>query len=346
ALNYGGGAPELWSLINLKFGQCSQSAIAADKTTPQIPGTAITFTGSALCAGTGEYRFWISPPSGGWTVMQPYSTASTWTWTPATSSALGTYRIEVDARNVGSSVSYDTFATMSFQLARCSTPTLSTNHASPQLPGTAVTFTATGNCQGTPEFQFAKRAPATTKTVVQGYSATATLPWDTSNNPYGAYGFAVDVRVKGTTVAAEASQSMTFLLTSCPGAALTLDKSSPQPTGTQIGLSGSASCVGTPQYRFMIQAPGGAMTTVQSFGGASTFAWSAGGAGGIYTLELDAKGSGAADTTMESTQVSFDLTACTAVTLATSAASPQVPGTSVVLTGAATCPGSAQYRFS
>src|SRR5207247_1066715 len=28
-LSYGGGAPELWSLINLKFGQCSPAGIAA-----------------------------------------------------------------------------------------------------------------------------------------------------------------------------------------------------------------------------------------------------------------------------------------------------------------------------
>ncbi len=308
ALNYGGGAPELWNLINLKFGQCSQAAISADKTSPQIPGTGITFTGTALCAGTGQYEFFLQAPGGGWTLMRPYSGANTWTWTPASSAALGTYSIQVAAKNLGAAASYDTIATMSFRLARCSTPTLATDHASP--------------------------------------STTVTLPWDTTGNPYGAYVFAVDVRVKGVSTSAEASQSMTFLLTSCIGAALTTDKSSPQPTGTQIGLSGSASCVGTPQYRFMIQPPGGAMSVVQPFGTASTHTWSAGGAGGTYMLEVDAKGAGALDGTMDSAQLSFDLTACTAVTLATSPASPQVPGTSIVLTGTATCPGSAQYRFS
>ncbi|TMD94076.1 MAG: hypothetical protein E6I72_13960 [Chloroflexi bacterium] len=147
ALNYGGGAPELWNLINLKFGQCSRAAIAADHSVPQIPGTSITFTGSALCAGTAQYRFYISPPSGGWTVTQPYGTSDTWTWTPADTAALGTYRIEVDARNLGSSVSLDTYAIYSFRLANCVTPIVTTDRFSPQLPTTTVTLTANVTCR-------------------------------------------------------------------------------------------------------------------------------------------------------------------------------------------------------
>jgi hypothetical protein len=136
-------------------------------------------------------------------------------------------------------------------------------------------------------------------------------------------------------------------LWSCISAALTTDKTSPQPTGTQIGLSGSATCVGTPQYRFMIQPPGGAFSVAQNFGSSSNFTWNASGVGGTYTLELDAKGGvAAAASTMASTQLSFNLTQCTAVTLATSPSSPQIPGPTVTLTGSATCPGTPQYRFS
>jgi spore germination protein YaaH len=346
ALNYGGGAPELWSLINSKFGHCANAAISADKTSPQIPTTSITFTGSAFCAGTAEYRFWISTPAGGWTVAQPYSTSNTWTWTPPTGSALGTYRFEIDARNLGLSVNYDTYSAMSFRLALCSTPTLATDHGSPQLPGAKVTFTASGACQGTPEYRFSETAPGATQTVVQDYSTTATLPWDTTNNPYGTYGFAVDVRVKGVSAAAEASQSITFVLASCIGTALTGDKTSPQPTGTAIGLSGAATCVGSPQYRFLIQAPGGAMTLVQDFSSTSTYAWNANGAGGIYGLELDAKDASASASTMTSSIVTFNLASCSSVTIATNPASPEVPGTAVGLTATATCPGTTQYRFS
>jgi spore germination protein YaaH len=346
ALNYGGGAPELWNMILSKFGQCSAGAISADKPTPQIPGAAITFTGSAFCAGTPEYQFYLQPPGGAWAVARAYSTTSTWTWNTASNTPLGTYSVQVAARNAGSSVTYDTVATISFRLARCSTPSLTADHASPQLPSTQVVFTAVGTCSGTPEYQFSETSPGGTTSVVEPYSPTATYAWNTTSNPYGAYIFSVDVRVKSVSSASEASQSMPFSLTSCSGAAFTTDKTSPQPTGSQVLLTGSATCVGAPQYRFMIQPPGGAYAVVQDFSASSTFTWVGNGVGGTYGLELDAKGGAAAPNTMQSVQLSFVLTACSAVTLATSPAPPQTPGATVVLTAAATCPGTPQYRFS
>jgi spore germination protein YaaH len=348
ALNYGGGAPELWNLINVKFGQCSQAAITADKTTPQIPGTSITFTGTALCAGTGEYRFWLQLPGGGaFALMQDHSTTNTWTWAVPPNQQLGTYTLQVDARNQGSLVDLDTYARMSFRLALCVTPTLTSDVAPPQLLATVVTFTAAVTCQGTPEYRFLVQPPGGAWTSAQDYSPAATFRWDTSHLGYGNYNVGVYVRTTGTTVAYESTQSVPYALTSCITAALTTDKAPPQPTGTHIALSGTAHCDGTPQYRFMIQSPGGAWSVVQDFGAGSAYAWTGAGAGGTYNLELDAKSAAAAASTMASAQVAYNLVGCTAVTLASSPASPQVPGpsTSVVLTGTATCPGAAQYRF-
>jgi spore germination protein YaaH len=346
ALNYGGGAPELWNLILQKFGQCSNAAISADKATPQIPGTAITFTASAFCAGTAQYQFSLQSPGGGLTVPQPYSGANTWTWN-TTGLPLGTYSVQVAARNLGSPVSYDTLATISFRLARCLTPTFGADHPSPQLPGTSITFTAAGTCSGTPEYQFSETAPGGTTTVVRPYSGTATYGWATTpSSLYGAYSFSVDLRVTGVSVGSEASQSLPFSLTSCSGAALTTNKTSPQPTGTTVGVGGSATCVSTPQYRFVIQPPGGPSAVVQDFSGTSTFSWIGNGIGGTYLLELDAKGAAQAASTMQIVQLTFVLASCSAVTLAANPASPQPPGTAVVLTATATCPGTAQYRFS
>lgn len=346
ALNYGGGAPELWNLINLKFGQCSRAAITADHTVPQIPGTSINFTGSAECAGTGQYRFWISPPSGGWTVTQNYSTSDTWTWAPAETSALGTYRIEVDARNLGSSSSYDTYAIMSFRLALCVTPTIATDQPSPQLPATTVTLSATVTCRGTPEFQYSMQAPGGTPTVVQPYGSSATYAWTAPAAAYGTYGFGVAVRTAGTTVASEATANASFARTSCIDTSLTADRASPQPTGSAITLTGSATCDGTPQYRFQVQAPGGAMTTLQDFGASSTFAWSANTAGGGYLLQVDARSAAAPVSSGWSAQMGYTLTSCSAGTLSVSPVSPQQPGTAVTLTAGASCPATPEYRFA
>ena len=345
ALNYGGGAPELWSLINLKFGQCSEGTIAADHASPQIPGTAITFTGTAFCAGTGQFRFWMQPPGGTFSVVQDYGSASTWTW-DTTGKPLGDYTFQVDARNLGSTSVHDTWARITLTLARCVTPTLTASPSSPQLPGTAITFTPAVICQGTPEYRFLTRSASGAWTIAQDYGIGATLKWDTTQMAYGDYYVGVHVRTTGTGVAYESYTSIPYGLRSCISAALTTDKASPQPTGTQVGLSGAATCDGPPQYRFMIQPPGGSWSVARDFSSSSAYPWSGVGPGGTYNLEVDAKSTTAPVSSMVSAQVPYTLSACSAVTLATNPASPQTPGPSVVLTATATCLGTAQYRFS
>src|SRR6266513_581655 len=103
----------------------------------------------------------------------------------------GTYRVEVDARNLGSSVSYDTYAVFSFRLALCNTPTLSTDKPSPQLPNTPVSITASVTCQGTPLYQFLKQPPGGTSSVVQDYGAGSAFAWSTAPGAYGTYNFTV-----------------------------------------------------------------------------------------------------------------------------------------------------------
>ncbi|HEV2035688.1 MAG TPA: glycosyl hydrolase family 18 protein [Candidatus Dormibacteraeota bacterium] len=344
ALNYGGGAPELWSLINLKFGQCSEAAIAADHPSPQLPGTSIKFTGSAFCAGTAQYRFWNSPPGSPWSIAQDYSTTATTTW-DTTGLALGTYRWEVDARNLGSSVSYDTAAYALMRLALCLTPTLTPDKASPQLPSTIVTFTSTVTCRGTPEYRFWRKPIGGQWSIVQDYSSSATLRWDTTGTAYGNYSIEVDARTQGTTVTYESVQYLPYSLTSCISSALTTDKASPQPTGTQVKLTGATTCDGTPQYRFVIQPPGGSASVVQDFGASNTFTWNAGGPGGTYALEVDTKSAAAPAASMVTSLVPYTLVACSGATITGAPVSPQVPGTAIVLTGAATCTGTPQYRF-
>lgn len=342
-LSYGGGAPELWRLINLKFGQCSQAAIAADGTSPQIPGTAIKFNGSALCAGTAQYRFWIQPPGGAFSVVQDYGDPDTWTW-DTTGLPLGTYTFQVDARNLGST-GLDTYARISFRLALCVTPALAPDRASPQLPATPVTVSATVTCQGTPEYRFWIQPPGGAWSMAQDYSATSTFNWNQGRLAYGDYNLGVHVRTAGTTLDYESYTSLSYSLRSCISTALAMDKASPQPTGTQVVLSGSATCDGTPQYRFMAQKPGGTWSVARDFASSPSTTWVSGAPAGTYKLEVDAKSAGTATSSMGYATSAFTLEACSKVTLATSLSTPQVPGPTVTVTGSATCPGTAQFRF-
>jgi spore germination protein YaaH len=343
-LSYGGGAPELWSLINHKFGKCADATLVADHTSPQIPGTSITFTGDAFCAGTPQYRFWSQPAGGPWTIAQDYSTTNTVSW-DTTGKALGTYNFEVDARNLGSSVAYDTVARMPLRLARCVTPALTADHSSPLLPGTVVTFNVSVTCQGAPEYRFWVRGPTGVWSIAQNYGPSSTFVWNTAAHPYGNYSIEVDARVQGTSVSYESVTALRYSLTSCINTGLSTDKASPQPTGGTVMLSATATCTGANQYRFWVRAPGAAWRIVRDYSSAATFAWTPGGPGGDYALEVDAKSAGASASTIVPANQAFTITVCTASTLTTDVAQPQLPGTRITLTGGATCDGPPQYRF-
>ena len=344
ALNYGGGAPELWSLLLRKFGQCSNASIAADHTSPQIPGTLVTFNSTAVCAGNPEFRFWTAPPGGAWTVAQAYSPSATFAW-DTTGKPLGTYRAEADARNQGSTVDHDTAANMLMRLALCVTPTLTPDHPSPQLTGTTITFTAAVTCSGTPQYRFWMQNPGGAWTIVQDYGPSNTLTWNTTGLALGGYNLEVDVRTAGTSVSYESVLPMTYSLTSCINTSLTLDKASAQPTGTTVNLTAAATCSGTSQFRFWMRPPGGAWTIAQDYGGPNTFTWNAQNPAGDYGLEVDAKSAADAATFMVPSSTTFTVTACSGAGLATSVGAPQVPGASITLTGSATCTGTAQYEF-
>jgi spore germination protein YaaH len=367
ALNYGGGAPELWNLINLKFGQCSQAALAADHTSPQIPATGITFSASALCAGTGTFRFWEQPPGGSLAVVKDYGTAATFSW-DTTGKPFGTYTFQVDARNQGSSVSYDTRAQMSFRLAPCVTPTLTPNPASTQLSGAAVTFTSTATCQGTPEYQFWILAPGSnTWRIVQAYSGVATFNWNTSGLPAGTYLYTVWVRVSGspgTTCSSVGCFDAYF-----PGTAYTLttqpctsvidsaSAASPQLSGTAITFTANASGCPHPLYQFWILAPSSSTWQIkQAYSTAATFNWNTTGLpAGSYLYTVWSRDSGSTGTSCGSLGcedayfpgTSYRLTTqpCASVTESAEPASSQASGTAITFTASASgCPNPL-YQF-
>ncbi|HEX9364140.1 MAG TPA: glycosyl hydrolase family 18 protein, partial [Candidatus Dormibacteraeota bacterium] len=45
-----------------------------------VVGNAVTITGSATGCPNPRYQFWLLPPGGSWSIVQPYSTQTTFTW--------------------------------------------------------------------------------------------------------------------------------------------------------------------------------------------------------------------------------------------------------------------------
>src|SRR2546421_494870 len=346
-LNYGGGAPELWSALASHFAAlCAQPTLRAGLAPPQPTGVTVALNASATCPGTAQYRFWIQPPGGAWSMVQDYGTSASYAWN-TTGKATGTYSLEVDVRNQGSTATYEAVGRGTFSLdPPCAKPTLAMSPGSPQPVGAAVVLTSTTATCPQPLWRFWIQPPGGSWAVVQDYSSTRTFTWNTTGKATGTYNLEVDVRDAGTTDSYDAVTQLATMLGTCGGAKLTSDKSSPQPPGSSMVLTGSASCPGTAQYRFWTLAPGGRWAVVQDYSAASTFTWStAGKPNGMYGLEVDVRDQGSTASYETVSNFNFLVDACSAAKLSTDKPSPQVHGTTVTLTGSATCLGTPQYRF-
>jgi hypothetical protein len=75
---------------------------------PQPAGTTITITATSATCTHPMYQFWIKAPGGSWTIMQAYSTMTTFSWN-TTGLPAGTYDWSVWVKDSGSPNSYDVF---------------------------------------------------------------------------------------------------------------------------------------------------------------------------------------------------------------------------------------------
>ncbi len=90
---------------------CSAAGLTANPPSGGAHGTLITLTATSTCPGTATYKFWIKAPGGSWTVVQPYGTGNTFSWTPAIA---GTYSLEVDVRDQGGTDTYEKVANLTY----------------------------------------------------------------------------------------------------------------------------------------------------------------------------------------------------------------------------------------
>jgi len=189
------------------------ATIAPDMASPQIIGINPTFTAGGIGgSGNYEYKFWLKT-NGVWAMVRNYSTTNTWTWNTS-SAAVGTYGVQVQVRNVGSSAKYEGVKTMSYVLSPppVTGATLVPNIASPQTAGAHITFTAGGiGGSGNYEYKFWIKANGVW-TVVQDYAATNTYFWNTTGLAPGTYRAQVYVRNVGSSAKYEAVLGMGYVV--------------------------------------------------------------------------------------------------------------------------------------
>ncbi len=176
---------------------CTGVTITPAPQPPQLNGTPVTFTASATGCPNPRYEFWIRSTSGGWQMIQVYSTTATYNWN--TNGVLAdTYYLGVWAKDASSTTStFDTNVSTAFQIQPSSCGSVGVTAAPPTAAHsnlTQVTFTATasGCTHANPLYEF-WYFNGTTWYVVRGWSATASWVWNTSA-PAGSYTFGVWVR--------------------------------------------------------------------------------------------------------------------------------------------------------
>jgi hypothetical protein len=250
------------------------TALTADRSAPQPPGTTTTFTAHAT-GGLAplEFRWWLYDGTA-WNLARDWSTSNSLSWRPSVVNP--TAAVGVWVRSAGATGDPDVTRGLSFPIltAPVTLGALVSDRASPQPPGTVITFTAPASGGLAPlEFRW---------WLFDGVSWHVAREWSTSNtftwapsaaNPNAAVG--VWVRGSGTTAGADVTRGLAFPIVrpALTLSALTSSMASPQAPGTPITFTASTSGGTAPlEYRWWLF-NGATWSIAREWSTASTFTW-------------------------------------------------------------------------
>jgi spore germination protein YaaH len=340
---------------------------AAVSSSPDVkPGTFAIHRDASDPAGADRWDTWYDNSLACWREMY-WSDTATLTARYKLVNAMGLRGVGFWTLDYGGG-SPELWSTLATYFKYCAALSVSASPASPQLSTTQVVLTASAGCPDPdPLYHFSVLAPgATSWQEVQDYSTSSTFAWDTTGLKPGVYRFSVWARdAESDGLSGNASgrwdtydNSFTFALTSAPCTAVRASTSpaSPQPVGTAITVTASASGCQNPLYNFSLLAPGAtAYTIVQPYSSASSFTWSATGVKpGTYRFSVWARdqtswgkyGNSSGRWDAYDNSAVFTLTSCSSVSVSVSPASPQALGTSVTLSATSTGCANPEYHFA
>lgn len=319
--------------------------LAADRPTPQVAGTPVTFIAAATGSGPVLYRFVVS--TGGLVVEQAdYSPNAAYTLPPARPA--GAYTVTVYARRPGLAP-YTLAAARSFVLTD---PTLrgvalAADRPSPQRAGTAVRFTAAIVGGGTPRYRFIVRDAANALVRQRDYAATATYDWD-ATLPAGNYRVTVTAYVEEyPDYTLSAVMSYVFTAEAFSRLQLATNLPYPQPAGTAVRFTPAATGGGAISCRFVVRDATGAV--VRETADAvlpGYYDWDVALPAGQYAVYAYAHLVGGDYLLGASACYVFTDPALTGVTLAPDLPSPQPAGTRILAAAIAAGSGPVEYRFA
>lgn len=174
---------------------------------PASAGTPISWTAWTR-GGTGqalEFQFFRQNLSTGiWTVVQPYGSSNTYTWTPSPAEA-GEYKVQVWIRKVGSTVLETWAGTDSFWITDFTLANVTPDVATPSWPGQPIVWRANVIGSTPVEYQFWRyNANTGSWALARGYSTSSTYTWVPTANDIGKYWMQVWARPVGSTAVLQA----------------------------------------------------------------------------------------------------------------------------------------------
>jgi hypothetical protein len=272
---------------------CSSVTLTAAPPNQAPTSSTVTLTATATGANcvSPQYRFWVMPPGGAWTMVRDYSGTNTFSWTaPA---GLGTYYLGVHARALASTAPFESTASIPYTVTpqNCTSVNLSATPASPQPSGTQVTLTATSSGCPTPYYEFwARWQGSSAWQVLRGYTTSNTYVWNSTGALTGTENFGVWACYADCGSTLDVYTSITFTVNAPSCSSVT---ASATPTtvvhgsGTHVTITAAASgCTNAnPRYEFWMRAASqSTWQLVQGYGTSATYDWNSTGAlaGTVY----------------------------------------------------------------
>jgi len=321
--------------------QCSITAFNTSPGSPQPPGTTVTVSGSASCS-TGVRAIRIKVNGGVISEIGAQDISATWQ-----APGPGSYTLEVEAAGNGDdNWSHSASQSTGYEIRQvdpgCTVNSIDASPSSPQPPGTTVTISGSGSCaNGSVR---AMRVRVDGNVIAEIGAPNISASW-TAPNSHGTHTFAVEVAGQGDnnwTFAGSASMNYEIAVVDprCTVTSIDASPSSPQPPGTAVSISGSATCANGGVRAMRIRVNG---SIISEIGGPSISAsWTAPSSSGSHTFTVEAAGNGDNDWAFAASRsIGYEIRpvnpGCTVNSINASPPSPQPPGTTVTISGRASC---------
>ncbi len=323
--------PFEWSLGT----QATLDTLVVDKPSPQKPGNWVTWTAQGS-GGVAPLQYLYrrrTLPDGAWMQVRGWDANPSYSW-GAAESQVATYEFKAEVRSADAVVA-ESSRTMPYEWSlgtQATMDTLVVDKPSPQKSDHWVTWTAQGSGGVPPlHYMFRRRTPPNGAWMqVRGWSTNPSYSWGAGESQVGTYEFKAEVR-SADAVVAESSRTTTFewvnLLATL--SAVSSDKPSPQPLGSDVTWTAQASGGDAPrEFRYEYREGSGSWTEGRAWGSGTSWTWTPAHAGS-WEIRVSARSAGAAaaESTLTSSFTVFTPAVITSFTA--DQLSPQPAGTTI-----------------